>query len=632
MAVEIEMGKDRIHVWFPYSAADVEKVRRIAGRSFVKKPSPHWTVPLNMQSCRDLRKEFGKDLAIGPELTQWAREQVAAEETGAALGAVSLAAFTEARLENCARRAPALYERMAGRPYQIPAAAFIATRRGALLGDQPGLGKTTEIMGGIVERFPDAPANVIIVSPATSVMTVWKPELEAWMPEGTRVWAAVGGRAAREAVVNDFMATLQVWDRPQYMVLCVNAEMLQTKVSGGKADDSAEAPKNVTYTPKYPQLFSLAWDAQVVDEGHKYLITRYSQTHNVKMSQVRRGLARLPLATNGVRVAGSGTPFKGRTQNFWGTLNWLSPKQSTSFWTWASSYLEIDDNGYGKTVGDLRADRKDDFYRSLTTTMIRRTKNELRTLNPAWAPPAKMYEQVRCVMDAKQEKQYRAMESDAAVNLGDVTVTANGVLAEMTRLKQLAHAAGEFREGKFVPALPSAKFTQMLQMLEERGISGDEDVAGEGVKVVIGSQFTQMLNLYSRELKRLGIDHFLLTGETPSARRTEMQRAFQQPGGPRVFMINTQAGGVSITLDAADELWVLDETWVPDEQEQLEDRVHRTSNVDHQVTISYFTTAGTIEEEIAQITAEKDESQKRHLDGRRGVEFARQWAQQKIDD
>ena len=79
---------------------------------------------------------------------------------------------------------------------------------------------------------------------------------------------------------------------------------------------------------------------------------------------------------------------------------------------------------------------------------------------------------------------------------------------------------------------------------------------------------------------------------------------------------------MALTLDRADDLVILDETFIPDDQEQVEDRIHRVSR-NHKVTIHYLRTLGTIEESIALKTAERDDLQKRIIDGERGVEYAR---------
>jgi SNF2 family DNA or RNA helicase len=161
--------------------------------------------------------------------------------------------------------------------------------------------------------------------------------------------------------------------------------------------------------------------------------------------------------------------------------------------------------------------------------------------------------------------------------------------------------------------------------LAERGIYGDPKLDDGDSKVVIASQFTSMINLWAEALRAKGIECLVMTGETNKGDAfARMQRQFQAKGGPRVLLLNTMAGGVSITLDAADDMAIMDETWVPDDQEQVEDRIHRTSRTDHQVTIWYVRSEGTIERDLAGSNIIKDDRQKRSLDGRRGIEVARQ--------
>jgi SNF2 family DNA or RNA helicase len=124
-------------------------------------------------------------------------------------------------------------------------------------------------------------------------------------------------------------------------------------------------------------------------------------------------------------------------------------------------------------------------------------------------------------------------------------------------------------------------------------------------------------------LTHIKVEHLAITGAVSERKRVEATNLFQSEGGPRVMLMNTKAGGVSITLDAyCSELVEIDETWVPDDQEQLEDRIHRVSRI-HQVTIYRLSGADTIDEHIRGITDDKELVQKTLLDGRRGVEFAK---------
>ena len=79
---------------------------------------------------------------------------------------------------------------------------------------------------------------------------------------------------------------------------------------------------------------------------------------------------------------------------------------------------------------------------------------------------------------------------------------------------------------------------------------------------------------------------------------------------------------MSLTLDAAtDDLIMLDETWVPDDTIQLEDRIHRLSRM-HQVTIWKLKSLGTIEESIARGLSDTSRDIRQVLDGERGVDTA----------
>jgi len=132
---------------------------------------------------------------------------------------------------------------------------------------------------------------------------------------------------------------------------------------------------------------------------------------------------------------------------------------------------------------------------------------------------------------------------------------------------------------------------------------------------------------YGRALDNLGYRVGFITGQVSDKSRTQAIDGFQNKsvlsGGIQVLLLNKQAGGVALTLDAADYLVHLDETSIPDVEEQVEDRIHRISRL-HNVTIYYLRTRDTIEEEVAYIAAARQDVQRYLLDGARGVEYAKQ--------
>lgn len=626
MEIRVEKVGNRIHLKSAYHPEIPVKCKRINGFRWADKKKI-WTFPLDYGTCLSLREEFKHALVIGPLLKAWAKE---AKKHHADL--VAIASEVSADLGSLAKISPALAIAMANRPYQSVGAAWLARAGQALLGDHPGLGKTMQSMGAVIEAGITGP--ILVFAPKTAAIITWTTELEKWLPNDM-VWCvtARSGKARDEA----FKQIKQYFDQglwqksfaedmpePRMWVVC-NIEMARCKPVFGNPDDESEITDLV---PRHRGLFNQVWSSIIVDESHNALITKFSELK--KMTQQRAGMAMLPARDSALKIAMSGTPMRGRVYNLWGTLNWLRPDLYPSFWNWVKKYFEVFNDGYGFIIGDLRDDMREKFYRDLESIMLRRTKQEVSA-----DLPDKMYTGVRLegqkdssapghwlAMSAEQGKIYAELEKNAAASLDGGSLLANGALAQRTRMKQFASATwymGPDGETPY-PCRPSNKLDWIEEFLAERGILGADEY-GDG-KVIIASQSTKLVNFIAVELQELGVKSHLLTGDTPVTRRKEMVLEFQGDGGPRVFLLNTKAGGVSLTLDAADDVVILDELDDPDAQEQVEDRAHRISRM-HQVMIHYVRSLDTIEVDIAMSVGEKEHDQKSLMDGRRGVKFAK---------
>jgi SNF2 family DNA or RNA helicase len=572
-----------------------------------------WTFPKTMDTCRALRRHFKDRLVIGPNLAQWAWIEREREDRIRAI-----ATSTSAQLHRVPVHSPALAEAMGNRTYQQVAARFIAEVKNCLIADQPGLGKTLEAVAGLMEaELWHGP--ILVAAPLTSLHTVWQRELERFAPDAlVTIAVATKGdnQAARAALIEQWHGWLTA-DHEEKIphVLVVNPEMLRAVKVGENVLDNGDIEP--IYGERFPLLNSVEWNAVILDESHRYLSGVRSQAD---LSLMGKALVGLKMRPGGLRMALSGTPMRGKPRNLWGTLHWLRPDIYTSFWKWADRYLVVTDGAYGKKVGDINPGVEDELYKSLDGIMLRRTKAEV-----VKELPPKQYVDLVCDMPTVQRKQYESMARQSYAELGDERITAMGVLAIMTRLKQMATCTwAPTPDGKPVAYMhpkTSGKTAQIEQMLIERGIAGD-DREGED-KIVIASQFTEVINGLAGFLSSINVEYMTITGEVKESDRMRVTQTFQSQGGPRVLLMNTRAGGVSITLDAyCSELVVIDETWVPDDQEQLEDRIHRVSRI-HQVTIFRMSSAETIDDHIRQITEDKEIIQKTLLDGRRGVEFAK---------
>ena len=168
--------------------------------------------------------------------------------------------------------------------------------------------------------------------------------------------------------------------------------------------------------------------------------------------------------------------------------------------------------------------------------------------------------------------------------------------------------------GTVNPIFPSNKFNWIFDFIYER--------RSAGTKVIVASQFTSFLNLMSDELDDKGFGHYLFTGETSDKERVRIKREFQSEKGEMLILLNTMSGGTSLTLDAADDVVMVDQTWTPDDQTQVEDRAHRISR-SHHVTIWNLCSLDTIDEDIAILNNERL-IQTSLIDTQRGVTYVKQ--------
>ena len=639
--IEIELGgRDRIWLRSPYDPGTIAACKRIAGAGWSKRASA-WTFPRTVETCLRLREEFGARLKIRPEVSAWYRAEL---ERRSAMG--SLASAARADLLRVPEVAPALAKAMFSRPFQPVGARFIADGRAVLIADDPGLGKTLEVLGGVIEA--KCPGPHLVICPKTAVQSVWAREIPRWLV-GQEVLTVPDGKAKRDAILTELATRDRRFGVSEWPAnventwLVIHPEMAQVKSYWecevcGEATTytkkptptlACEHPKTsktkVVNAHKFPQLFDIEWGSITVDESHEMLVVKSGTP-----TQRRRGaeLLRGRIRPDGLAIAASGTPMRGKPEQLWGTLNWLAPKRYSGKWRWIQQYWET--GGYtGWEIGKIKPDREQMMWNEISPIVLRRTKAEVASDLPPKTYMGTPYDPsdfdspvgIWLPMLPAQAKAYAAIEKDSAVELESGRLNAIGELAEMTRLQQFASAYGDVRGGDFMPSLPSNKFDWVQQFLEEMGIPSDPTG-----KIVIVSRFTRLLNMFYFGLFAGNTDGMacVLTGETKHDRRADMIESFNRPVGtdsPHVMFLNVKAGGVAITIDSADDMVLLDEA-DSDAMIQVEDRIHRISKP-RPVRYHYLRSEGTVDVGIALVNSMRAGNTRRVMDERRGVSFAR---------
>ncbi|KAF8345876.1 SNF2 family N-terminal domain-containing protein [Amanita rubescens] len=122
----------------------------------------------------------------------------------------------------------------------------------------------------------------------------------------------------------------------------------------------------------------------------------------------------------------------------------------------------------------------------------------------------------------------------------------------------------------------------------------------EGRKILIFSQFTQILDILQAVLKYKQMDYLVLTGSTPVDVRQTLVDEFAEDSSIPVFLLSTKAGGMGINLTAASVVIMFDQDFNPHNDRQAQDRAYRIGQK-RDVEVVKLISRGTIEEDMLRL-------------------------------
>lgn len=481
--------------------------------------------------------------------------------------------------------------------YQVEAAKRIHEARRILLADQPGLGKTLEVLGALeLDGLLDRPSNILILTPIINAQTTWIDSIERFVKPRYEVGIIDVSKGSAAQKSKQFNAVQP--DGPVFVVANHNA------IDYGKNG------------VRVPEISKTPYDAIIVDESHLVLPIQNDRS----MTNFWKGLQTLQSNPNAIKVAVSGTPDRGKLENRYGTWRFLEGFGSVgSRWQWLEENFWITEQRVSrsrsiKATAGIKNQRtwleKDRLW------MIRRTKNEVLP-----QLPPKRYVDVEIELGTAQRTAYFAEQFKYEQKLFEKDKDEQTADAMVFALRSRQNAICEWDE-EHNPKVggESAKLEWLLEWLMERGFIEFDNMADNRAKVVIVSQFTKVLHWLKAELENRGLTAEVLAGDTSDTKRVWIQQQFQQ-GDLRIVLLSGNMG-VGINLDKADDLIMLDMPYDPDRIEQIEDRVHRASS-NHSVTIWNLIAINTIDHAVMEKVSKRFRLTRKLLDGSRGVDFAR---------
>lgn len=171
-----------------------------------------------------------------------------------------------------------------------------------------------------------------------------------------------------------------------------------------------------------------------------------------------------------------------------------------------------------------------------------------------------------------------------------------GVFAALEALLRLRQAVCH---SALLPGEDAETSSKVDSLMESLGNS-----IASGHRALVFSQWTSFLDLIEPHLKIKGISFSRLDGSTKD--RESVIGEFQKDDGPSAMLISLKAGGVGVTLTAADHIYLMDSWWNPAVEEQASGRAHRIGQK-NPVFVYRFIASGTVEEKVLALQVRKKE-------------------------
>jgi superfamily II DNA or RNA helicase len=290
------------------------------------------------------------------------------------------------------------------------------------------------------------------------------------------------------------------------------------------------------------------------------------------------------------RLALTGTPVENSLRDLWSIFAFVEPGLLGSEASFRRRFENPIAEGDEVAAHQLRS--------RLEPFVLRRTKEDV-----ARELPERTEQIIECDLSPLQRRLYRgiaeAARRDVIANIGGENGMEGAtvhVLAALTRLRQVCAHPGLILPEYIDEPEASGKFDAFIETVEE--------VLSGGHKVLVFSAFASMLKIMRTALSKRDVVLGYLDGSTKDRDRQAEVERFMSADGPPVFLCSLKAGGVGLTLTAADYVILYDPWWNPAVERQAIDRTHRIGQT-RPVTAYRMVTAGSVEEKIRALAERK---------------------------
>lgn len=458
--------------------------------------------------------------------------------------------------------------------YQLDGIDFGLRRGKWLLLDAPGLGKTLQIVDIAEELHKQRGLkHCLVVCGVNTLKTNWRKEIsrhcrldcmilgEYLTPKGHIDMAPLKDKVVGKKKKRLIKGRARILREP------IKEFFVITNIETLRSDSVIDAVKNGAND------FGMI----VVDEIHK-----------AKSKSSAQGANLLKLDAP-YKIAATGTLLLNDPQDAYVPLSWIGVEKA-SLTRFREMYCV-----YGGMMGREVVGYKnmDVLKEELDSCSLRRTKDILGL------PPKTVIDEWVDLLP-EHRKLYDAIEDGILDEVDKVEMDPDSVLAMVTRLRQAA-------------VCPSILTTESVPASKlERAADLAEQIAGNGDKVVIFSNFKEPCRILAERLKALR--PVIATGDVKDSDVSEGIDAFQSDPSRKAMICTISKLGTGVTLTAARYAIFVDASWTAAQNEQAEDRIHRIGS-GKPTFVYYLWASGTIDERVKALLVRKAQLAKWLVDG-----------------
>lgn len=440
-------------------------------------------------------------------------------------------------------------------PFQEKGIAYILDKKRVIVGDQPGLGKTTQAAMAITlaNAFP-----CLIICPS-SLKLNWQKE-----------WQEVAGKRAMLLTDKVKKTWHQYYKVGMVDIFIVNYESLKKYfVAGINKPEGKPLRLNHIVFNETIQLFK----SVIIDESHK------CKDGTTQQSKFCMGIAR----GKDFILELTGTPVVNKPKDLIAQLHILG--RLADIVDHIPANTQKKDGGYTRFInrycggGNEATNLQELNYRLSTTCFYRREKTEvLKDL------PPKIRQVVLCEISNRTE--YTKAKNDFVNYLREVKGCTDAEVRK--KLKGLFMV----QMGILKQVSARGKMNEVREYVDE--------IIESGEKIIVFCHLKEI----ARGLKEMYPHAVSITGDDDMEARNNAVNRFQKDPNTRVIICSIKAAGVGLTLTASSRVAFIEFPWTFADCEQCEDRAHRIGQVDS-VQCAYFLGENTIDRYCYELIQQK---------------------------